>query len=87
MTIEEVNSSAIGRKVSCICSGFKRTGTIVSLVEDENTAGVHIKLDEPVFNATGYGVQHTEWYEYEFDSFGRKIDGFGNLENTKFISE
>ena len=63
MTIAEVNSSAIGRKVSCICSGFKRTGTIVSLVEDEYTAGVHIKLDEPVFNATGYGVQHTEWYE------------------------
>lgn len=86
MTIAEVNSSAIGRKVSCILNGVQRTGTIIALVDEEYSVGVRIKLDEPVFFSTGYGVQHTEWYEYEFNSTGRKCDGWGNLEHTKFLN-
>lgn len=86
MELSTINSSLIGRKVSCSYGGFNRTGTIIALVDDEYTAGVRIALDEPVFFATGYGVQHTEWFENEFNSTARKFDGKGNLEYTKLIN-
>ena len=36
--------------------------------------------------ADRYGVQHTEWFENEFNSTARKFDGKGNLEYTKLIN-
>ena len=39
MELSTINSSLIGRKVSCSYGGFNRTGTIIALVDDEYTAG------------------------------------------------
>ena len=85
MTIAEVNESIIGRRVRGIHNGFEVTGYIIDIVEDEYTKGVRIRTDKPVFFCTGYGVQQTQWYESEYDSTGRKFDGWGNLQHTEFI--
>ncbi len=42
--------------------------------------GVRVKLSNPVFFATGYGPQHTEWFEDEADFTARVSDGKGSLQ-------
>lgn len=85
MKTSEINPSIIGRRVKGIHSGFNVTGTITEIVEDEYSIGVKIKLDDPVFNVTGYGVLRTEWYDTEYESTARKFDGWGNLQHVEFI--
>ena len=84
MKTSEVNESLVGRRVRTYYNGG-REGVIVAIVEDQYSKGVRIKLDKPVFWATGYGVQHTEWWEYEYDSTARKFDDFGNLSYVELI--
>lgn len=85
MKIEELNENLIGKRVKCVHGGCNRTGTIIGIVEDEYTKSAKIQLDEPVFFASGYGVQHVEWYESEFESWARKCDNWGNLKYTELI--
>ena len=94
MKLSELNEQIIGKRVTCINGGESRNGTIIGLVENTDPytkkvccKGVRIRLDKPVFFASGYGVQHTEWWEWEFDSTARVFDGFGNLELTNLIAE
>ena len=49
--------------------------------------GVRVHLDKPVFQATGYGVQHTEWWEDETDMTSRVYDDWGSLQLVKLIEE
>ncbi len=92
MKVTELNSELIGKRVTCIHNGESRNGTIISLVEETDpyskkvcSKGVRIRLDNPVFFASGYGVQHTEWWEHEFDSTARVFDGWGNLQYTNLV--
>lgn len=94
MKLAELNEQIIGKRVTCIHGGENRQGTILALVVSSDpythqvcSRGVRIKLDKPVFFATGYGVQHTEWWEDEYDSTARVFDGKGNLELTNLIAE
>ena len=86
MKTSEVNPSIIGKRVKGVCNGQDVTGTIIGIVEDKYTVGVRIELDFPVFFATGYGVQHTEWYKTEYVSEARTFDDWGNLQLTEFIN-
>lgn len=85
MKTSEVNESLIGRRVKTYYNGT-RYGVIVGIVEDKYCKGVRIKLDKPVFWASGYGVQHTEWWEHEYDSTARKFDDFGNLRYVELVN-
>lgn len=92
MKVTELNSELIGKRVACIHGCCNRQGTIISLVEEKDpvthkvcSKGVRIQLDEPVFFSSGYGVQHTEWWEHEFNSTARVFDGWGNLQYTNLI--
>lgn len=77
MKTSEINSSLIGKKVECVFTGLKTTGTIINIIDEEYSKGVRIKFDEPI-NWGG------DWYE-EFESTARKSDEFGNLNHTKLI--
>jgi len=47
--------------------------------------GVRVNLDKAVFQATGYGVQHTEWWEDEADMTARVFDDCGPLQYVELI--
>lgn len=47
--------------------------------------GVRVHLDKAVFQATGYGVQHTEWWEDEADMTARVFDDWGSLQYVELI--
>ena len=84
MRIEEVNPGIIGRRVSCVENGARVVGTIVGITEDKYTVNVRIRFDEPLHCWSGdYNVE--EWFEDEYNSWARKCDGWGNLQNTYFI--
>ena len=87
MRTSEVNNALIGKRVKGVHGARHITGTIIGIVEDQYSKGVRIKLDSPVFFATGYGVQHTEWEETEFESTARKFDDWGNLQYTELIND
>ena len=77
MKVAEISESMVGKKVECMCTGAKCTGTISSIVEDVYSKGFHIILDKPV-----------RWGDdiyTEYDSTARKCDDFGNLKYTNLI--
>ena len=47
--------------------------------------GVRVHLDKPVFQASGYGVQHTEWWEDEADMTARVFDDWGPLQLVELV--
>lgn len=47
MEVKELNKSLIGKRVSCIFTGLKVTGTIIYLVEEKYTRGIGVKFDTP----------------------------------------
>lgn len=85
MRTSEVTNALIGKRVKGVHGARPVTGTIIGIVEDKYSKGVRIKLDSPVFFASGYGVQHTEWEETEYESTARKFDDWGNLQHTELI--
>lgn len=84
MRIEDINESIIGRRVKGVENGYEVTGTIVGIREDEHLIYVKIKLDETLHCWSG-DFDCNEWDEDEYESWGRKWDGFGNIELTHFI--
>lgn len=86
MKIQDVNPSIIGHRVSCIENGYRVTGTIKGIREDENCVYVKIEFDKPLTCWYGDFENVTEsWEETEYESWGRKMDGFGNLQYTTII--
>jgi len=84
MKISEVDSTIIGRRVSCIENGERVTGTIIGISEDKYEVKVRIRFDKPLHCWSGdYNIE--EWDEEEYDSWARKCDGWGNLQLTYFI--
>lgn len=77
MEVTEVNQNMIGKRVSCVFTGLRTTGVVVSIVDDKYSKGLRIKFDNPV-----------QWgddlYE-EYESTSRKFDGWGNLSDTQLI--
>jgi hypothetical protein len=84
MKIEEVNQSIIGHRVSCIENGYRVTGTIKGIREDEYCVYVKIEFDRPLTCWSG-DFNTESWVETEYESWGRKLDGFGNLQYTTII--
>lgn len=84
MKTSEVNEALVGRKVSGICQGFKVTGIVMAIIENEYTIGVRIKLDVPMVVWSGdYSTE--SWVEEEYESTARKSDGWGNLHHTELV--
>ena len=84
MKTSEVNEALVGRKVSGICQGFKVTGIVMAIIENEYTIGVRIKLDVPMVVWSGdYSTE--SWVEEEYESTARKSDGWGNLHYTELV--
>lgn len=84
MKTSEVNEALVGRKVSGICQGFKVTGIVMAIIENEYTIGVRIKLDIPMVVWSGdYSTE--SWVEKEYESTARKYDGWGNLQLTELV--
>ena len=84
MKIQEVNPSIIGHKVSCIENGYRVTGTITGIREDEYCVYVKIQFDKPLTCWSG-DFNTESWVETEYESSARKFDGWGNLQYTVII--
>jgi hypothetical protein len=78
MEISNINNSMIGKKVNGIFTGMNVTGTIVSIVDEQYSVGVRIKLDKP--------VQWGDDLYTEYESTGRRCDGWGNIQYTEIIN-
>lgn len=77
MKTAEVNENLIGKRVECLVSGFKRTGIVTGLIDNQWTKGVIVMLDKPLRCADD---TFTRWH-----STARKTDDFGNLQKTRLI--
>ena len=84
MKPQEVNQSIIGHRVSCIENGYRVTGTITAIREDEYCVYVKIQFDKPLTCWSGDFATES-WVETEYESWGRKCDGWGNLQHTTII--
>lgn len=84
MKLEDVNQSIIGHRVSCIENGYRVTGTITAIREDEYTVYVKIQFDKPLTCWSGDFATES-WVETEYESWARKCDGWGNLQHTTII--
>lgn len=84
MRIEDVNQSIIGHRVSCIENGYRVTGTIKGIREDEYSVYVKIEFDRPLTCWSGDFATES-WVETEYESWARKYDGWGNLQHTTII--
>ncbi len=92
MRTSDVNDSLIGKRVRITDGLYKGEGTIVATVESKDpysgqvcSKGVRVHLDKPVFQASGYGVQHTEWWEDETDMEARVFDDWGPLQLVELV--
>ena len=92
MRTADVNDSLIGKGVRITDGLYKGEGTIVATVESKDpvtgslcSKGVRVHLDKPVFQASGYGVQHTEWWEDETDMEARVFDDWGPLQLVELV--
>ena len=92
MRTADVNDSLIGKRVRITDGLYKGEGTIVATVESKDpvtgslcSKGVRVHLDKPVFQASGYGVQHTEWWEDEADMTARVFDDWGPLQLVELV--
>lgn len=78
MNTSEINNTLIGKRVNGIFTGMKVTGTIIAIVNEQYSIGVRIKLDTP--------VQWGSDTYTEYESTGRRCDGWGNIQNTHIIN-
>lgn len=86
MKTSEVNESLIGKRVTCLVSGIRTTGTIIGIVHYYDkwssncplcSKGVRIKLDYPI-----------QWGDDEYDEIESTSwigDEYGSLSNTHLI--
>lgn len=84
MKIEQITTELIGKRVSCIENGYRVTGTITGIGEDEYTKWATIRFNTPL--TCWSGDYNTEsWIEKEYNSWARKSDGTGNWTYTELI--
>ena len=77
MKTTEVNNSIIGKRCECMFTGMLVTGTIVDIEENQHTADVKVRYDQP--HQWG-DCSYTEGWSWD-----RKHDEFGTLKHLSII--